>query len=73
MMYLSKQGKHVLNMNFSVLVNMYSELVTSYWYRLRSNQARSGRDFEAGSRKGRSMTLPIMVSSTVVVFMKPDD
>jgi hypothetical protein len=31
----------VLKMNFSVPVNMYSEKVTSYWYRLRWSQRRS--------------------------------
>lgn len=31
----------VLNINFSVDVNMYKENVTSYWYRLRWNQRSS--------------------------------
>lgn len=31
----------LLKMNFSVGVSIYSENVTSYWYRLRCNQRRS--------------------------------
>ena len=39
-LWICRMG-NVLKMNFSVLVNMYSENVTSYWYLLRWNQRSS--------------------------------
>ena len=42
--------ENALNINFSVDVNMYSENVTSYWYRLRWNQRSRAAGYSMAAR-----------------------
>ena len=60
----------VLNMNFSVGVSMYSENVTSYWYRLRCSQRRRVDGYSIVARRraeaaARRMTVEMEAESSI--------
>jgi hypothetical protein len=62
---------YALNINFSVDVNMYSEKVTSYWYRLRWNQRSRAAGYNmAARRRADAQARRTMVAKDVESTMK---